>query len=176
MKIYTKTGDKGQTSLWDGERVDKDSLRVECYGTIDELNATLGMARSVVEDKEMKDLILGIQRKLFYVGGELATRKEEKKFYSMQESDIEELEKIIDSCIARIDGVDKFIIAGSTQASAHLDFSRTVARRVERLILRLNKEEEINPNLIKCVNRLSDAIYSIERYLEDELIYFESGR
>ena len=176
MKIYTKTGDKGQTSLWDGERVDKDSLRVECYGTIDELNATLGMARSVVEDKEMKDLILGIQRKLFYVGGELATRKEEKKFYSMQESDIEELEKIIDSCIARIDGVDKFIIAGSTQASAQLDFSRTVARRAERLILRLNKEEEINPNLIKYVNRLSDAIYSIERYLEDELIYFESGR
>lgn len=176
MKIYTKTGDKGQTSLWDGERVDKDSLRVECYGTIDELNATLGMARSVVEDKEMKDLILGIQRKLFYVGGELATRKEEKKFYSMQESDIEELEKIIDSCIARIDGVDKFIIAGSTQASAHLDFSRTVARRAERLILRLNKEEEINPMLIKYVNRLSDAIYAIERYLEDELIYFESGR
>lgn len=176
MKIYTKTGDKGQTSLWDGERVDKDSLRVECYGTIDELNATLGMARSVTEDKEMKDIILGIQRKLFYVGGELATRKEEKKFYSMQASDIEELEKIIDNCIARIDGVDKFIIAGSTQASAHLDFSRTVARRAERLILRLNKEEEINPMLIKYVNRLSDAIYAVERYLEDELIYFESGR
>ena len=176
MKIYTKTGDKGQTSLWDGERVDKDSLRVECYGTIDELNATIGIARSMTQDPEMKDFLLSIQRKLFYVGGELATRKEEKKFYSMQKSDVEELEKIIDSCIARIDDVNKFIIAGSTVVSAHLDFSRTVARRAERLIIRLSREEDINPQLIMYVNRLSDAIYAIERYLEDELIYFESGR
>ncbi len=176
MKIYTKTGDTGQTSLWDGERVQKDSLRVECYGTIDELNATLGMARSIVEDKEMKELLLGIQRKLFYVGGELATRKEDKKFYIMQESDVVDLENIIDNCIAKIDGVNKFIIAGSTLASAHLDFSRTVARRAERLILQLSREEEVNPLLIKYVNRLSDAIYAIERYLEEDLIYFESGR
>lgn len=176
MKIYTKTGDKGQTSLWDGQRVDKDSLRVECYGTIDELNATLGMARSVTEDDEVKEIILGIQRKLFYVGGELATRKEDKKFYSMQESDVLELEKIIDETIAKIDGIDKFIIAGSTIASANLDFARTVARRAERLILSLSREEEVNPLLIKYVNRLSDAIYALERSLEEDLIYFESGR
>lgn len=176
MKIYTKGGDKGQTSLWDGERVEKDSLRVECYGTIDELNATLGMSRSVTEDKEMKEIILGIQRKLFYVGGELATRKEDKKFYTMQESDVVELETIIDNCIAKIDDVNKFIIAGSTLASAHLDFSRTVARRAERLIIQLSKLEDVNPILIKYVNRLSDAIYAIERFLEEDLIYFESGR
>ena len=176
MKIYTKTGDKGQTSLWDGERVDKDSLRVECYGTIDELNATIGIARSIVEDPEIKGFLLDIQRKLFYVGGELATRNEEKKFHSMKESDVIELEQIIDKCIGRIDNIDKFIIAGSTLASAQLDFSRTVARRAERLIIKLNRVENINPELIKYVNRLSDALYALERYLEDELIFFESGR
>ncbi len=176
MKIYTKTGDEGKTSLWDGQRVEKDSLRVECYGTVDELNSTLGMARSIVEDPEMKEILLGFQRKLFYVAAELATRVEEKKIYSIQESDIKELEDIIDSCIARIDGVNKFIIAGSTLASAHLDFSRTVARRAERLILTLSREEEVNPLLLKYVNRLSDAIYAVERYLEEDLIYFESGR
>lgn len=176
MKIYTKTGDAGKTSLWDGQRVEKDSLRVECYGTVDELNATLGMARSIVEDPEMKEILLGFQRKLFYVGAELATRIEEKKIYSIQESDIKELEDIIDSCIAKIDGVNKFIIAGSTLASAHLDFSRTVARRAERLILTLSREEDVNPLLLKYVNRLSDAIYAVERYLEEDLIYFESGR
>ena len=172
MKIYTKTGDKGQTSLFDGERVDKDSLRVECYGTIDELNATVGIARSLCQDQEICEVLLEIQRKLFYVGAELATRKEEKKFYAMQESDVKELEDLIDTYIARVENLNKFIIAGSTLISAHLDLSRTVARRAERLMLRLHKQEPLNPWLLTYVNRLSDAIYAMERYLEKELIYF----
>lgn len=173
MKIYTKTGDKGKTSLYDNTRVDKDSMRVESYGTIDELNSALGFARNFVEDKEVIEILYTIQRELFDVAGELATLDREKFPEKIRESHIEALEKIIDSYIARIEQVDKFIIPGTNKQSAALHVARTICRRAERRILTLNRHEPVSPLLIKYVNRLSDVIYTLARFLESELRYVQ---
>ncbi|SHJ14944.1 cob(I)alamin adenosyltransferase [Geosporobacter subterraneus DSM 17957] len=173
MKIYTKTGDKGQTSLYDNTRVDKDSLRVESYGTIDELNSSLGLARNFVEDQEIVEILYRIQRELFDVAGELATKDREKFPEKVQENHIEVLEKYIDTYIEKIDKMDKFIIPGSNKASASLHVARTVCRRAERRILSLSREEQVSPFLIKYVNRLSDVIYALARYSETDLKYVE---
>lgn len=173
MKIYTKTGDKGQTSLFDNNRVDKDSLRVESYGTIDELNSTIGLARNFVEDKEIIEILYKIQRELFDVAGELATKDREKFPELIGEQHIQALENIIDIYIAKIDKMDKFIIPGSNKACAALHVARTVCRRAERRILTLGKEEEISSSLLKYVNRLSDVLYALARYLESDLKYVE---
>lgn len=176
MKIYTKTGDKGQTSLYDSTRVDKDSLRVESYGTIDELNSHLGFARNFIEDKEVIDIIFKIQRELFDVAGELATLDREKFPEKIKEEHVTDLEHIIDSFLAKIPKVDKFIITGTSKESAALHVARTVCRRAERRILALSREEGVSPVLIKYVNRLSDTIYTLARYLEKELIYVDFSK
>lgn len=173
MKIYTKTGDKGQTSLYDSTRIDKDSLRVESYGTIDELNSNLGFARNFVEDKDVVEILYNIQRELFDVAGELATRDREKFPEKIHEGHVQSLEKIIDIYLEKIDKIDKFIIPGSNKASAALHVARTVCRRAERRILTLSRHEEVSDVLIKYVNRLSDVIYALARYLESELKYVE---
>jgi cob(I)alamin adenosyltransferase len=173
MKIYTKTGDKGQTSLYDSTRVDKDSLRVESYGTIDELNSNLGFARNFVEDGDIVEILYNIQRELFDVAGELATKDRERFPEKVQESHVGSLEKIIDTYLEKIDKIDKFIIPGSNKASAVLHVSRTICRRAERRILTLSRHEEVSEVLIKYVNRLSDVIYTLARYLESELKYVE---
>lgn len=173
MKIYTKTGDKGETSLYDSTRVYKDSLRVESYGTIDELNSCIGFARNFVEDHEIVEILYQIQRELFDVAGELATKDREKFPEKIQEKHIHALEKIIDVYIEKIDKMDKFIIPGSNKASASLHVARTVCRRAERRILTLSREESVSPMLIKYVNRLSDVIYALARYLETELKYVD---
>lgn len=170
MKIYTKTGDKGQTSLYDGTRVDKDSLRVDCYGTVDELNSSLGLARNFIEDEEIIKKLYEIQRELFNVAGELATSDGEKFPQRVTEIKIEELEKFIDTLLGRMAKVDQFIIPGSNKGSAALHVARTVCRRTERKIITLSRHETISPLLIKYVNRLSDTIYAMARYLETELI------
>ncbi len=171
MKIYTKTGDKGQTSLYDSVRIDKDSIRVESYGTIDELNSYLGLARNYVEEKSIMDIIFKIQRELFDIAGELATKDREIFPEKIKEEHIRDLEYIIDFYIEKTDKVDKFIIPGSNKASASLHVARTICRRAERRILTLRKTENINELLIKYINRLSDVIYTLARYLETELHY-----
>lgn len=176
MKIYTKMGDKGQTSLYDNTRIDKDSLRVESYGTIDELNSSLGLARNFIKDKEIIDIVLKIQRELFDVAGELATLDREKFPEKITEEHVEFLEKIIDTYLAKIPRVDKFIIPGSNKGSAALHVARTVCRRAERRIITLGKHEAVSPLLIKYVNRLSDCIYALGRYLETDLIYVEFNK
>jgi len=169
MKIYTKTGDKGQTSLYDGTRVDKDSIRVESYGTVDELNSSIGFASKFVDDESIRDMLLKIQMRLFFVAGELATVEEGKYKYTVKEEDIEALERIIDEYIPKISGADSFIIPGSSKAAAALHVSRTICRRAERRILTLKRNEEVRDLLIKFVNRLSDVLYTYARYLESEL-------
>lgn len=169
MKIYTKTGDKGQTSLYDGTRVDKNSLRVESYGTLDELNSYLGFAEKFVEDQEIKNLLFKIQKRLFFAAGELATVQSEKYKYKIMEYDVESLEKIIDEYLIKISGADKFIVPGSSEASASLHVARTICRRAERIILSLKKQEEVSDILIKFINRLSDVLYTFARYSETEL-------
>lgn len=169
MKIYTKTGDKGQTSLYDGTRVDKDSLRVESYGTVDELNSYIGFASKFIEDGNIKGDLKKIQMRLFFVAGELATVEEGKYKYKVKDEDIEALEKIIDDYLPKISGVDKFIVPGSSEASAALHVTRTICRRAERRILSLKRHEEVSDTLLKFVNRLSDVLYTYARYLESDL-------
>jgi len=169
MKIYTKTGDKGQTSLYDGTRIDKDSLRVEAYGTVDELNSYIGFAKKFVEDDTISESLMKIQKRLFFVAGELATVEEGKFIYKVKEEDIEALEKIIDYYLPKINEADVFIVPGSSSASAALHISRTICRRAERRILSLKKQDEVSDLLLKFVNRLSDVLYTFARYLESEI-------
>ena len=169
MNIYTKTGDKGQTSLYDGSRIDKDSIRVDSYGTIDELNSYIGLCMHYVSE-DIKKALFDIQRDLFYIGAELATKNTDKLNKVVIEEDIIKLEHIIDKYMGKSKGLDSFIIPGTSLASAHLHIARTICRRAERIIISLNKVENINPLLIKYINRLSDTLYAIARYSEEKLI------
>ncbi len=169
MRIYTKTGDKGETSLYDGTRIRKDDIRVESYGTIDELNSFLGLAYHEIEDEGIKDKIYRVQKKLFFVSGELATKKEGKFKHGITKEDIKAMESWIDEVVAKTEKVDAFIIPGSSRASASLHVARTVCRRAERRIMSLAANEEVRADVIKFVNRLSDVIYAFARYLETDL-------
>ncbi len=165
MKIYTKTGDKGKTSLYDGVRIEKDHIRVESYGTIDELGSFLGLSKQYVEDEEIYNIIENIQNKLFTVAANLATEDKSKLQYKITEDDIKDLEDIIDKYMDEFKG---FIIPGTNKASAHLHVARTICRRAERRIISSTEVVEVDPIIIKYVNRLSDVIYSLGRYLETE--------
>lgn len=171
IKIYTKTGDKGQTSLYDGKRVDKNSTRVESYGTIDELNSNIGFARTFCTDEDIRDILFKIQRSLFNVAGELATENADNFPERVNEKDIAWLEQIIDHYLDLMnrDEVFQFIIPGSNAFCAGLHVSRTVCRRAERRILTLAEEVSIREDLIKYINRLSDTLYTLARYSETEL-------
>ena len=171
MKIYTKTGDKGETSLYDGNRIRKDDIRVECYGTIDELNSFLGFGRNFVEDEEICNIIFKIQRELFNVAGELATLDVERFPERINESHIKYLEYIIDTYIAKIEDINRFIIPGTNKAASSLHVARTVCRRAERRILTLMEGASVSQELLRYVNRLSDTIYTLARYLESDLRY-----
>lgn len=173
MKVYTKTGDKGQTSLYDGTRVSKDYIRVESYGTIDELNSSLGLAKNYIEEKEIKDLVSKLQRSLFDVAGELATSDYTKFVARVTEEDIKFLEGQIDHFTSIMDQENAFILPGSNLASAHLHVARTICRRAERRMITLKSLEDVSDTVMKYVNRLSDTIYSIARFLESELTYIE---
>jgi len=175
MKIYTKSGDKGKTSLFDNTRVAKDSLRVESYGTIDELNSSLGFAKNFVEDKKIYDIIRLVQRKLFNLAGELATPDWESFPEKITKEDIELLEEKIDYFLSQMNKKEKsmFIIPGSSKASGALHQARTVCRRAERRITALAGDVDISTDLQKYINRLSDLIYTLARYSESELDYVE---
>ncbi len=168
MKIYTKTGDKGKTSLFDSKRVYKDDIRVEAYGTVDELGAVLGLAKNYVEDQEMFDYIVHIQNKLFIVSSTLATEDTSKVQHHILEEDIEKLEEIVDIYMGKIEEPSCFIVNGYGKKSGHLHVARTVCRRAERRIISLSGEVEIDPLLIKYVNRLSDTLYAMARYSEEK--------
>ncbi len=176
MKIYTKTGDQGETSLYDGKRIYKDDIRVESYGTVDELNTALGLARTFIEDEPIVDIIYQIQRELFDVAGELATSAGDKFPERINEKHIDYLESVIDTYIAKVEQINRFIIPGTNRASASLHVARTICRRAERRILTLKREAYVSDLLLKYVNRLSDAIYALARYLETDFKYviFES--
>lgn len=167
MNIYTKTGDKGKTSLFDNKRVSKDSIRVESYGTVDELVASLGLAKNYVDDEEMYDLITEIQNKLFTVAATLATEDITKLPYSIEEKDIRFLEEKIDEYMAKVSKPTGFIIPGSGKGSAYLHVSRTICRRAERRIITLSNSADINSIVIKYVNRLADLIYALARASEE---------
>lgn len=166
--LYTKTGDGGQTSLYGGSRVSKSSLRVDCYGTIDETNSMLGVAYSLSENKIVKEEINRIQKRLFSVGAELASdrRGAEMLQGKVTEEDIHILEKLVDDC-TKVNGKQSaFVVPGVNPPSAALHVARTVVRRGERKIITLGEQDDVRPVLIRYVNRLSDAIYALARLEE----------
>jgi len=173
MGIYTKTGDKGTTSLFDGIRVSKDDIRVESYGTVDELGTFMGLAKNYVEDSEMYDLIQNVQNKLFTVATNLATEDGSKVKFHITEDDISDLEKIIDKYMGLLNNPTGFIVPGSSTKSAYLHVARTVCRRAERRIISLSGVAIVDPLVIKYVNRLSDALYAMARYSEETQIKVE---
>lgn len=170
MKIYTRSGDKGMTSLVDGKRVEKDNIRVEAYGTIDELNSYIGLSMHYLKDNSDKDILLKIQTKLFDIGAELASVKYTRYKKAIKEEDVIELEKMIDYFTEKMEKVNEFIVPGTSICSANLHIARTICRRAERRIITLSREEEVNPILIKYINRLSDLLYTLARYNEDKIV------
>lgn len=163
MSISTKTGDSGKTSLWSGERIKKDSLRVEAYGTVDELNSHLGEARHLVKSKKIKQMILEIQNDLFRVAGVLASMGEFS--YPIHNEDVERITENVHQFEKEVE-LSGFVIPGSTLQSAKLDVCRTIARRAERRILSLAETESVPEQVIKYTNRLSDLIYMMARFEE----------
>jgi cob(I)alamin adenosyltransferase len=168
MKIYTKTGDAGDTGLFGGGRVGKDHPRVEAYGDVDELNAVLGMARSAEPLPRVDEVLVPIQRDLFSVGAILATPKLEKMREQLEkaridEARITELEGDIDACERELEPLRSFIVPGGTQKAAALHVARTVCRRAERRVVHLQREVEIPEIVIRYLNRLSDLLFMLAR-------------
>ena len=169
MKIYTKTGDSGDTGLFGGGRVPKDDPRVEAYGDVDELNAVLGMARSAELMPRIDEVLVPIQRDLFSIGALLATPDREKMQQHLtkariSEERIAELELAIDACDRELEPLKAFILPGGTQKAAALHVARTVCRRAERRVIRLQREVEIPQIVVVYLNRLSDLLFTLARF------------
>lgn len=163
-RIYTRTGDKGETGLVGGNRTSKSSLRVQAYGDIDELNSVLGLARTFSKDEEIGSLLERLQRDLFIVGADLASPKPEDHVTPRVTEDMTvTLEKNIDTFQQELRPLKAFILPGGAETGALLHFARTVARRAERSIVALSKTESLNENLIPYINRLSDLLFVMAR-------------
>jgi len=174
-RIYTRGGDAGQTSLGSGDRVAKHDLRVAAYGTVDETNATLGLARlHTGEDRETDEMLARIQNDLFDLGADLCTPEGDARAARKQEGalrivpeQVDRLEQEIDTLNESLAPLTSFILPGGTAAAAHLHMARTIARRAERLMTELATHEDINPNALKYINRLSDHLFVLGRHLND---------
>lgn len=166
MTIYTRKGDSGQAGLLGGPRVDKDALRLETYGTVDELNSVIGLARAEPLPEELDRLLAKIQNELFEVGAELATPDPVALGTRTIGPDrVEGLERWIDEQDAALDPLRAFILPGGTRAASALHVARTVCRRAERRLVTLMREakEEISPHLLKYLNRLGDLLFILAR-------------
>lgn len=166
MKIYTKTGDDGLTSVIGG-RVPKDDIRVETYGTIDELNSYVGMAISLIaEDERFKDIseqLIQIQHELFDCGSDLAFIRKKDRAYKVTPQQTAQLEQAIDLAMQETPPLERFILPGGTVLSSQLHICRTVCRRAERLVVTMAKAEEINEEVRRYLNRLSDYFFAVAR-------------
>ncbi|WP_019879652.1 cob(I)yrinic acid a,c-diamide adenosyltransferase [Succinispira mobilis] len=161
MKVYTKTGDKGTTSLLSGERVEKDTLRVDAYGTVDELDSVLGMARAFVKREDVRETIYSLQKLLGMLMADVASLKLEQPYITTEHVNI--LEQTIDKFDALLQPLTKFLVPGDTQGAAMLDLARTVTRRAERRLITLSKQEAVNHNVLVCLNRISDLCFILAR-------------
>lgn len=168
-KIYTKTGDKGTTSLLGGTKVSKAHLRIEAYGTIDELNSYIGLCRDLITDHNTRDLLQEIQDRLFTTGSALACDPEKEpkmKIPDLKEEDISRLEMVMDKMNEELAPMKSFILPGGHPAISHLHIARCICRRAERCCVRLEDETNtIEPIIIKYVNRLSDYLFVTARYV-----------
>jgi cob(I)alamin adenosyltransferase len=168
MKIYTKTGDKGTTSLIGGTKVPKSHLRIEAYGTIDELNSYLGLLRDLVNDQQTVQLISDIQDRLFTIGSSLACdpiKEPRMRLPDLKTEDIEVLEKEIDRLNEELEPMKSFIIPGGHPTISHIHIGRCICRRAERACVRLELESlEVDPKILQYLNRLSDYLFILARY------------
>jgi cob(I)alamin adenosyltransferase len=168
-KIYTRGGDKGQTSLGDGARVAKHDLRVAAFGTVDEANAAIGLAR--LHTESLADAMLArIQNDLFDLGADLCRPGDDAtdaKALRIQQSQVQRLEDEIDAMNVSLEPLDSFVLPGGRPAAAHLHLARTVVRRAERLSAELATREPVNPTAVVYLNRLSDHLFVLSRYLND---------
>jgi cob(I)alamin adenosyltransferase len=167
-EVYTRTGDKGTTALFGGSRVRKDSARVEAYGSVDELNSTIGVAVSFMRSRRLKRTLEGIQNELFNIGAELASettkRAKAGHMFSNEAEKIAGLERLIDEYDAKVPKLRTFILPSGSRAGALLHLSRTVCRRAEREVVRLSRKENVNPHVLTYLNRLSDLLFVLARY------------
>jgi cob(I)alamin adenosyltransferase len=173
-KVYTRTGDAGKTRLAGGQPVWKDSLRVEAYGTVDELNASIGVVRVMnaemmgrqVKAEQLEEDLQWIQNKLFDIGGLLATAPGQtfKNMPQVTDLDVTKLEKMIDRCQKELAPLKEFILPGGGKVSGFLHQARTIGRRAERVCVHLGKEEPVDKVILKYVNRLSDALFVLARW------------
>lgn len=171
MKIYTKTGDQGSTSLFGGKRVLKSDLRIDTYGTVDELNSWIGVLRDQPVNQNRSAVLIEIQDRLFTIGSILATEpgNTKVKLPTLAETDIQLLEKEIDSMDAVLPPMKFFVLPGGHQAVSFGHVARTVCRRAERLVIALNQVDPINELVIKYLNRLSDYLFVLCRVMAHEL-------
>lgn len=167
MKIYTKTGDRGDTGLFgDSRRVSKASVRVSAYGEVDELNSVIGLVLSEPFDPAVSGLLIEVQSRLFDVGAELATVPDSKVSLGIAlvaEADVEKLEQAIDNAERELSPLKTFVLPGGCRAAAYLHLARTVCRRAERAMVALAAEEPVRPEALRYVNRLSDALFVFAR-------------
>ena len=171
MKIYTKTGDEGLTSLFGGKRVSKSELRIDTYGTTDELNAWIGVLRDLEVNQNRKDTLVEIQERLFTIGSILATEpgNTKVKIPTLSEADVIYLEKAIDEMDAVLKPMRFFVLPGGHPSVSWGHVARTVCRRSERLTIALDKAEKTDPLVIKYLNRLSDYLFVLCRMMTHEL-------
>jgi cob(I)alamin adenosyltransferase len=168
MKIYTKTGDKGDTGLFGGGRVPKDDPRVEAYGEVDELNAVIGMARAIEPLPRIDEVLVPMQRDLFSIGALLATPDLDKMHKHLEKANIDdrrigELEQAIDDCDRELEPLKAFIIPGGSKKGAVLHVARTVCRRAERRVISLQRDVELPQIVVVYLNRLSDLLFTLAR-------------
>ncbi len=161
-RVYTKTGDQGQTSLVGGARVSKGSLRVDAYGDVDELNCVIGVARARFVDEETDEVLSLIQNDLFTLGADLASPLE-IDVPRIDEAFIKTLEEFADRFLGELEPLKEFILPGGSEAGAFLHLARTVARRAERRVVALSEVEQLNPETIVYLNRLSDLLFILAR-------------
>lgn len=168
MKIYTKTGDKGETSLFGGERVWKNNLRIECYGTVDELNAVIGLSLTEIKNQEIIDALSKIQNDLFVLGSDLATPEKQSgnqpSVPRIQNDHSKTIEKQIDYFDSQLPELRNFILPGGSKGSSLLHLARTVCRRGERLVVNLFNQEKISEEIVVYLNRLSDLLFVLSRF------------
>lgn len=165
MKIYTKTGDDGTTGLYGGGRVSKASARIECYGTVDELNSVLGMTLSRDCSPECRRYLTAIQHTLFVLGADLATPNDSKASVDrIEEHNATQLEQWIDELDARLEPLKNFILPGGTESASTLHVARTVCRRAERLCVGAHEVEDLGDAVVHYLNRLSDFLFMLARW------------
>ena len=168
MKAYTGTGDKGDTGLYGGTRVGKNNPRVEAYGAIDELNSQIGVARALLKDKKLSEILKHVQEDLFVLGGDLANELVNAKIPRIEKTHLQRLERITDELDSQLPRLRRFILPGGSLAGAELHVARAVCRRAERRIVNLTKTESVNPDVLPFVNRLSSFLFVLAREINQK--------